>query len=217
MAKTLWDVFSLNAVHPKYSKSVNGQYTVYSVDQGTSKGTGVRGRGRVAALIAHLPTKLFLFSEKCQNSSIRKPQPSCSSTNSKSKHSLHTILRGYELHINYFMGIRFYVSVLERAVIPWLPSQQYAVFFSATVVPHIEFGIWVSSRTVEHFSPLWGFDFSNEGHWAVAERIGNNKSRPLSHCFNMANYFRGICHQRTIKRIRIRSWHPVWRATRAKV
>ena len=63
-----------------------------------------------------------------------------------------------------------------------------------------------------HGSYTVQFDLCNEGHSAAAEGIVNNKSRPLRDAFNMANYFGGICHLRTIKRIRIRSWHPFWGA-----
>lgn len=60
--------------------------------------------------------------------------------------------------------------------------------------------------------------FSLGGFWFVQWRASsccrrvtaNSRSGPLSCCFNMANYFGGICHLRTIKPVRSRSWHPVW-------
>lgn len=44
-----------------------------------------------------------------------------------------------------------------------------------------------------------------EGIELLLKGTANNRSRPLSCCFNMANYSGGICHLRTIKPVRLRS------------
>lgn len=44
-----------------------------------------------------------------------------------------------------------------------------------------------------------------EGIELLLKGTANNRSRPLSCYFNMANYSGGICHLRTIKPVRLRS------------
>ena len=56
-----------------------------------------------------------------------------------------------------------------------------------------------------------GFCFVQWRASSCCQRVtGNSGLGPLSCCFNMANYFEGICHLRTIKPVRSQSWHPDW-------
>lgn len=67
------------------------------------------------------------------------------------------------------------------------------------------------SSAASCFSSLGGFWFVQWRASSCCWRVtANSGSGPLSCCFNMANYFGGICHLRTIKPVRSQSWHPVW-------